>query len=60
NTQLSLLTAPSAVHLLTCFPPESHRLGLSVGSSSTLSPRQRFSSLLNSAEFISDFNICQG
>ena len=36
------LTAPSAVHLMTCFPPDSQRRRLSVGASSPLSPLQRF------------------
>ncbi|GEM_PF-4469982 len=59
NTQLSLLTAPSAVHLMTSFPPGSQHLGLSVGSSSSLSPLQRFISILNSGQFISVIHICQ-
>ena len=36
------LTAPSAVHLPTCFLPDSHHRGLSVKSWSALSPHQRF------------------
>ncbi len=37
------LTAPSAVHLLTCFSPDSHHRRLSVEASSALSPLHRFS-----------------
>ena len=36
------LTAPSAVHLTTCFPPGSQPSGLSVGASLPLSPLHRF------------------
>ena len=36
------LTAPSAVHLTTCFSPDSQRRGLSVQASLPLSPHQRF------------------
>ena len=38
----SLLTAPSAVHLTTCFSPESQHLRLSVKASLPLSPHHRF------------------
>lgn len=37
-----LLTAPSAVHLTTCFSPDSHQRRLSVKASLPLSPLQRF------------------
>ncbi|MEE0547390.1 MAG: hypothetical protein UC390_06610, partial [Peptococcaceae bacterium] len=36
------LTAPSAVHLTTCFSPDSQQHGFSVQASSPLSPPQRF------------------
>ena len=36
------LTAPSAVHLMTCFSPDSQHRGLSVEALSPLSPLQRF------------------
>lgn len=44
NTQPELrpLTAPSAVHLTTCFLPDSQHLRLSVKASLPLSPLQRF------------------
>ena len=41
----SLLTAPSAVHLTTCFSPESQHLRLSVKASLPLSPHHRFFSV---------------
>ena len=41
-SKLTLLTAPSAVHLTTCFSPDSHLHGLSVKASLPLSPLQRF------------------
>lgn len=43
NTQgIAPLTAPSAVHLTTCFSPDSQRHRLSVKASLSLSPLQRF------------------
>ena len=36
------LTTPSAVHLTTCFSPDSQQHGISVQASSPLSPPQRF------------------
>ena len=52
------LTAPSAVHLTTCFSPVSHHHRLSVKASLPLSPLQRFS-LLNYMHYITVRTICQ-
>ena len=42
NTRPKSLTAPSAVHLTTCFSPDSQHHGFSVEASLPLSPHQRF------------------
>ena len=57
NTWLSLLTAPSAVHLMTCFLPDSQHRGLSVRASSPLSPLQRFLISLSGKIPQSDFSV---
>ena len=50
------LTTPSAVHLTTCFLPDSQQHGLSGKASSPLSPLQRFSVVLWYTTF---FGPCQ-
>jgi len=42
NTRLMPLTAPSAIHLMICFLPDSQQRGLSVRALSPLSSLQRF------------------
>ena len=52
------MTAPSAVHLTTCFSPDSQHHRLSVEASLPLSPLQRFS-LLNYLHYITPNMFCQ-
>ena len=53
------LTAPSAVHLPTCFSSGSQLPGLSVKASLTLSPLQRFNILLNFSQYTTRLYKCQ-
>ena len=54
----TLLTAPSAVHLTTCFSPDSQQHRLSVKASLPLSPLQRFI-ILNWHDISTDLYGCQ-
>ena len=53
------LTAPSAVHLPTCFSSGSQLPGLSVRASLPLSPLQRFNILLNFSQYTTRLYKCQ-
>ena len=58
NTQVSPLTAPSAVHLTNCFTPDSQQRRLSVLAYSPLSPLQRF--LFGFSHYMHYLSVCQG
>ena len=60
NTWQWPFTAPSAVHLTTCFSPDSQHRGFSVEASLPLSPLQRFSVFFFDGWSIAPFEcVCQ-
>ena len=60
QAQITLLTVPSAVHLTTCFSPDSQHHRLSVKASLPLSPLQQFDKLyVIKSDYRTNIFICQ-